>query len=120
MSESMSMVSGEASGDVAILAPEGELDHVTTPGFYNSATAALETHSLLVLDLSGLEFCDSTGLNALLRLQRRAKEAGGSIALVAPSQQVVLLLRMTATEQSLPVYDSRDQAVEAMRGRTNS
>ncbi len=60
---------------------------------------------LLVLDLSDLEFIDSTGLEVLLRAARRAHDSGGRLIVQKPSRYVRRLLEMTAIDQSLDIVD---------------
>ncbi|MFB7356049.1 STAS domain-containing protein [Streptomyces gardneri] len=52
----------------------------------------------LDVDLSGVTFCDSSGLDMLLRLNRRANRAGKSLVLTALSPRVTRLLRLTGAE----------------------
>jgi anti-anti-sigma factor len=60
---------------------------------------------LLVLDLSGLDFIDSTGLEVLLHTARRAHESGGRLIVARPSRYVRRLLEMTAIDQTLDVVE---------------
>ena len=61
--------------------------------------------SLLVLDLSELDFIDSTGLEVLLRAARRAHDAGRRLVVARPSRYVRRLLEMTAIDQSLDIVE---------------
>jgi anti-sigma B factor antagonist len=61
--------------------------------------------SLLVLDLSELEFIDSTGLEVVLRAARRAHDSGRRLIVARPSRYVRRLLSMTAIDQSLDVVE---------------
>jgi anti-anti-sigma factor len=54
--------------------------------------------STLTVDLSGLEFVDSTGLHALLRLRRQCAEQQLALQLVPGSPTVQRLFRMTGTD----------------------
>lgn len=59
-----------------LLAPVGELDHYTAELLRSPLDEALDAgRSRLVVDCSGLEFCDSTGLNVLLGARLRADAA---------------------------------------------
>lgn len=49
----------------------------------------------LVLDLAGLEFCDSAGLGAIVGLRRRVVSAGGTLTLTGVGGQVARLLEYT-------------------------
>jgi anti-sigma B factor antagonist len=66
-----------------VLELAGELDIATA----DLLTAMIKElirigHTTLVLDVSGLRFCDSTGLEALLQSHDEAWKAGGSLRLV--------------------------------------
>ena len=56
---------------------------------------ALAPGQRVVLDLSGVGFMDSTGLNVLVRLHRRVEEVGGVLTVQDPSTQVRHLLELT-------------------------
>jgi anti-anti-sigma factor len=49
----------------------------------------------LVIDLSGLVFCDSSGINALLTCQQRVAAAGCRFAAVRPRPQVLRVFEIT-------------------------
>ncbi|MGW1774874.1 STAS domain-containing protein [Streptomyces sp. NPDC002104] len=53
----------------------------------------------VVIDLTELTFCDSSGLNALLHARITAEEHGRQITLHAPNQQVTKLLELTGTDR---------------------
>ncbi|MFE2928961.1 STAS domain-containing protein [Streptomyces goshikiensis] len=52
----------------------------------------------VVVDLRALDFCDSSGLNALLEARLVAVGQGQSLRLVAPSHQVVRLFQLTGAD----------------------
>ncbi|MGW7333978.1 STAS domain-containing protein [Streptomyces sp. NPDC054840] len=60
----------------------------------------------IVVDLSGLSFCDSSGLNALIHAQQTAAEHGRRIILRTPPSQFRRLLEMTGADALFPVTDS--------------
>jgi anti-anti-sigma factor len=64
----------------------------------------------LVIDLSGLRFMDSSALHVILRANRMMDRQGGVLALACPREPVAKMLRLTATDQLLPVYASVDDA----------
>jgi anti-anti-sigma factor len=67
--------------------------------------AEAQSDGLLVLDLSQLEFIDSTGLEVMLRAARRAQETGGRLVVQKPSGYIKRLLEMTAIDQSLDIVE---------------
>lgn len=95
---------------VAILT--GPLDLHTAPTFYEQATQILDRRPSLLLDLSGITFCDSSGLNALLRLYRYAQHAGGRVAVAGPPAQLTRMLSVTGMDTVLPVCASVVEARE--------
>ena len=97
--------------DLAIVCVGGEVDMETAQQLGEHALAALrEVSPRLVLDLSAVEFMDSTGLKVLLTIQRRAELAGGSFALAGAPRAVRRLLSVTGLDQSIPLHESVDEA----------
>ncbi|MFJ9376157.1 STAS domain-containing protein [Streptomyces sp. NPDC101455] len=97
-------------GRIAVTTVIGELDTQSGPAVYRRALEALTPCPLVVVDLSGVTFCDSSGFNALLRLRRRAEEAGSRLALAAPPGHVARLLALTGVDTVFPVYGSLTEA----------
>lgn len=91
----------------------GSLDIATSPSVRAALTDASERgdHRIIV-DLTRLEFLDSTGLGALIGGQRRAKEFGGEIRVVAKEGQILRLLRITGLLKVFAVYPTLDEAVK--------
>lgn len=57
----------------------------------------------IVVDLGGLTFCDSAGLNLLLRARLQAVASGRTLRLAAPSAQMLRLLEITGTLPLFPI-----------------
>ncbi|MFF9146385.1 STAS domain-containing protein [Streptomyces sp. NPDC055051] len=95
-----------------LLAPVGELDHHTAELLREPLDAALDAGRVrLVVDCSGLAFCDSTGLNVLLGARLRAEAAGGGVHLVAMRPAVARVFQITGAEAVFTVHDSLDTAL---------
>lgn len=62
----------------------------------------------VVLDMSGVEFMDSSALAALVTTLKRCLEAGGSIALVAASPAVRLILELTRLDEVFRLVDRNE------------
>jgi anti-sigma B factor antagonist len=91
----------------------GSLDIATSPSVRAALVSASERgdHRLIV-DLTNLEFLDSTGLGALIGAQRRAKEFGGEVRLIAKEGQILRLLRITGLLKVFGVYATLEAAVQ--------
>jgi anti-anti-sigma factor len=100
-------------GRSAVFAPSGELDHHTADLLSGPLDAALDAGtSRLVIDCSGLEFCDSTGLNVLLSARLRAEAAGGSVHLAAMQPTVARVFEITGADAVFTVHAALDQALQ--------
>jgi anti-anti-sigma factor len=106
---------GSESGTTIKLA--GELDSATCCKLverFEQATAAPDLRAL-VIDLEEVSFIDSSGMRAIIALERRAKEDGLALALMAPPPAVTELLRVTGVTDRLPVAASAGGAPAAAR-----
>jgi anti-anti-sigma factor len=102
------------TGDVAVVALTGELD---------VAGAALLEHELdrvaadhapraLVLDLSALDFMDSTGLRLVVLADARAREEGREFALVRGTPDVHRVFEITRMTDRLRFLGSAGEAAD--------
>jgi anti-anti-sigma factor len=100
-------------GRSAVFAPSGELDHHTADLLSGPLNVAVDAGtSRLVIDCSGLEFCDSTGLNVLLSARLRAEAAGGAVHLAAMQPTVARVFEITGADAVFTVHDTLDQALQ--------
>jgi anti-anti-sigma factor len=64
----------------------GELDLVSTPGVREHVHAVVaDGDRALVLDLSGVKFCDSSGIGVLVATRRLMRSCAGRLRLVLPA-----------------------------------
>lgn len=94
-------------GSTVRIALRGELD-IASAERVEEELAAVEDDppAELVLDLSGLEFMDSTGLRLVLGADARARAAGRSVTIVRGSDAVTRLFRITGLEDRLTLVDA--------------
>ena len=100
---SMNLGSGE-SGSHVVVALHGELDLVYAQVVADALGVVAARGPRIVVDLSGLEFIDASGIAALSRGRKRARCAGGDLLLAAPQQRVqrVLAILWEASGFGLP------------------
>ncbi|MFJ9113430.1 STAS domain-containing protein [Streptomyces sp. NPDC102283] len=92
-----------ATGPVIEIA--GDLDYDTAPELrkvVDGLTGA--AGRLLVLDLAGLRFCDSSGINALLSARNLTIEQGGHIALAAVPANTARILGIVGLDQVFTIH----------------
>jgi len=105
-------------GDWLVVSPTGALDIATSPRI------AVEVRELVwggarsvCLDLGAVEFIDSSGLAALLNIQRALDRVDGRMTMVAaPGSQPCTALRVLNTHAALHVAASVEEAVAPARG----
>lgn len=102
----MEMTMTENGPGMAILKPVGRLNMATAPHFKEGITVALGRGlTRIVVDLSEIEFMDSSGLGAIINGLKSAREQGGDLRLAAVSWQANLVLKLTNMDQVFGVHD---------------
>ena len=81
----------------------GEIDAHTAPDI--SAAVAKAKTSSLEIDLSGVDFVDSSGLRTLIEAHQKFKASGGSLTLVRPSAVVTRLFDISGVGDYLNVAE---------------
>lgn len=69
----------------------------------------------IVINLNGVQYLDSGGLGILVGLSVSARNRGGELKLVNPSQRVSDVLRRTKLDTIISVYGNDEEAVAAFR-----
>jgi anti-anti-sigma factor len=96
-----------------VIKPEGRLNMVAAPALRNELHALVgDGHNRIVVDLSGTEFIDSSGLGALISGLKAARQAGGDLRIAAPTRQVSTVLELTNLNRVLRSHDSPDGAFD--------
>ncbi|GLW08991.1 anti-sigma factor antagonist [Microtetraspora sp. NBRC 13810] len=92
----------------------GDLDFHTAPQFRDAVEKiVLRPGRQLVLDLTGLEFCDSSGVTALIAARNHAFAAEAVIALAAVPSNTARILRIVGLDQMFPIHPDAATAVAA-------
>jgi anti-sigma B factor antagonist len=99
----------------AVVSIAGELDIATVP----RVSAALQDEpaagaEALVVDLSGVTFMDSTGLAALMTLQRALDARGGRLVIACPEGPARLVFDVAGVTGQLALYRTREDAEAAL------
>jgi anti-sigma B factor antagonist len=71
----------------------------------------------LVLDLSQVEFADSSGLSAILACVSAARRQGGDVALLSPRPRVRALVELTRLDDVIGVLTDEAEAIARVHGR---
>jgi anti-sigma B factor antagonist len=111
---STDLVSGESDGHV-IVALRGELDLADAADVTVVLEALIALEPRIIVDLSGLEFMDASGVAALLHGRRQARDAGGYLLLAAPQRLVQRVLAIIWDPDGSSVHASVAEAAASAR-----
>jgi anti-sigma B factor antagonist len=96
-----------SKGEASVVSVIGELDLASSPTLEEELERlAVGNAPLVIVDLSALEFMDSTGLSVLVRAHHRSEETGQRFGLVNGSQQVQRLLSLTGVAERLTLEET--------------
>ena len=101
----------------------GELDLETAPRLEEALTAARSGEGISVLiDLSGCEFIDSSGVSLIVGCWRDLEQKGGEerLVLCCPKDQVKRLLKITGVEGSISIHDEIEEGLRELRGENET
>lgn len=92
--------------DHTVISLAGEIDVYTAPRLAAELDGALAGGPVtLVVDMSGVDFCDSTGINVLLSAHRQAAGRGGGIQLSGTRRTVRRVLRVTGLDTVFTILE---------------
>ncbi|MGR8010500.1 STAS domain-containing protein [Streptomyces hypolithicus] len=101
-------------GATTVVAVTGEIDFHSALALRARCLDLIEQgHPRLVLDLSQIAFCDSSGLSTFINLWHRTRAANGWLALAALPVSLDRVLRLTGVDTLLPVHASAADALAA-------
>jgi anti-anti-sigma factor len=109
----------EVRREAVLLQAKGEVDSSTIGELIFQLDAALQQAGtqaarLLIIDLQGVTYFGSAGLNAVLDCHRRGLQAGTCVRLVADNGMVVRPIEVTNLDSVLDLYPTLS---DALRGR---
>ena len=105
-------VSPAAGSGPALVVLSGEMDVVSSPSFTEAMTELeQELPDGVVIDVAGLTFIDSSGINALLRAARTVEARGRRAVLAAPGTHVQRVFEITHVPTLVAVASDRDEAL---------
>jgi len=104
-------VSQPAQGS-CVVSLSGDLDIESSIEFSAKIDALTATGPVhVIVELSGVRFIDSSGLNSLVVGARETEHRGGSFVVAAPSQYVARVFELVRIGESLDIVGSVDEAL---------
>ncbi len=99
----------------AVIALSGKMDFYSSPLLLKEISTLVEKgRPFIVLDLSDLDYLDSTVARPMIAVQERVCQLGGDIQLVSPRSSVSeTLSRITGLDQAFRLYESVEEALDS-------
>jgi anti-sigma B factor antagonist len=89
----------------------GALDYANVAELHEAlALLSLRPGQRLVLDMSGLEFCDSSGITALIAARSNAQSVQADAALAAVPPNTLRVLRIVGLDQIFAIHPDSESA----------
>jgi anti-anti-sigma factor len=105
---------GESAGAAVIVTLPDEIDVTNCDSVGASLAVYLYKSSLVIADMTGTTFCDSSGLQMLMVAHQRAAVTGSALRVaVTPGDGVARVLAIVGLDRMLDVYASVEDAVAA-------
>jgi anti-sigma B factor antagonist len=110
-------MTGSASGTMGaltVVAFPAEIDMATAGAIGEQVAAALApgVHAVIA-DMTATTFCDSAGINMLIRAKKQATAHGAGLRLLLPCPNVLRVLKIQGVDAVLPIYHNLEEALAA-------
>ncbi len=103
------------AGEGAVIVLPAEIDVTNADQVGAELTQVLDAGTvMLVVDMTETVFCDSAGIQVLLRAHRRAAAAGTELRLAASSRSVRRVLELTGADQVIDTYPDLNAAMDGV------
>ena len=103
----------EPHGASVVVGVHGELDVTSSQRFDDCLSEAAADSDRVILDLSGVDFMDTTALAVIVGHWRRQVAADGMFLLAGARYRYTKALWITGLADRLPMYDTVDDALAA-------
>lgn len=92
----------------------GEVDVYTAPKLREKLVELVsEGHYRIIVDMTKVEFLDSTGLGVLVGGLKRVRSHDGELALVCNSERILKIFRITGLTKVFPIHETLDEALQS-------
>lgn len=121
----MLVVESEVRPDAVLVHASGEIDSGSARGLRSQLESALQRAGgqdsrLLIVDLNGVTYFGSAGLNAVLDVHEQGLRAGISVRVVADNGLVVRPIEVTNLDSLIELYPSLPDALEGRESERGS
>jgi anti-sigma B factor antagonist len=98
----------------SVVALRGEIDVYTAPRLRQALIDLVDADETdILVDMTRVDFLDSTGLGVLVGGLKRVKAKEGSLEIVATQDKILKIFEITGLSKVFPIHESVDAAVSA-------
>lgn len=109
----LTISSASLSDDARIIRISGEIDIYSSTELKQEVTVCLARGvRILMLDLTDVEYVDSTGLGLMIGALKRLRETQGKLILINPSVRLLRVFEITGLDRVFDICASEREAVE--------
>jgi anti-sigma B factor antagonist len=95
-----------------VLFLRGEIDVYTAPRLRQSIVDLVEAGTPhIVVDMSRVDFLDSTGLGVLVEGLKRIRSREGTLSIIATQEKIRKIFDITGLNKAFPIYRSVEDAL---------
>ena len=106
----MEIVSSVNDG-VLRVKPTGDIDHHTAKDMREAIDGLIIKNNAkeLELDLSAIDFMDSSGLGLVLGRYKKQSDIGGKFKIINPGRRVLQILQLAGVEKIIKIENSKNR-----------
>jgi anti-anti-sigma factor len=110
----------EPHGASVVVSVQGELDITSSQRFDDCLSEAAAESDQVILDMSEVDFMDTTALAVIVAHWRRQADEGGQFVLAGARYRYTKALWITGLADRLPMHDTVDQALAALAAQAET
>lgn len=105
-----------SSSAVTVLELAGRVDSYSVPALRAQLEQVADKRPAhIVINLSGVNFIDSSGLAALVQGMHRCRNGGGNLCLANPQRPVRLILELTRLDSAIDIFPNESAAIASFQ-----
>lgn len=94
-----------------VIVLEGEVDVYTAPQLKQQMISLLEAGAKqMIIDLTKVEYFDSTALGVLIGGLKRMRERDGNLSLICPNPRIRRVFEITGLDKIFDIYNTTEEA----------
>ena len=95
-----------------VLHLDGELDTYNCGQLRSALVEQVDQgHNRIIVDMSAVEYIDSTGLGSLVGGLKRVSEHGGAMKIVCDNPQIVKVFEITGLDKVFAIFKTQEEAL---------